>query len=680
MKRPTQSRPVTGTGLSRPVPSRGIPRPEVPSPPDEPPHRGGAAAERPLANDETLPAHPASDLGIPRKEKDEQLFAGRYRIERKLGRGGMGSVFLATQLAVDRKVAIKVLENVSEDGVMVARFQREARVIAQLQHPNIVNLIDFGENERGQLYLVMEFIDGEALTGLIKREAPLDPARVVQIALQITEALAAAHDISVIHRDLKPDNIMMLGGGGRRDYAKILDFGIAKVKRSDPGHQDTVQTRAGLIVGSLRYISPEQVESKEVTVRTDFYALGGILYELLTGRRVFDYASPADCAIAHLTEPPKPPTLDGAPVTGPLVDLIMQCLEKQPDRRPPNAHVVSAMLRGCEHAPIHAPAARAPSDPYGTLPTREQADVHASATQLELHPSGARVASQPAFPAAAAAATALPPLSRPVSRPIARGAAESPSPIEHTVTAMGQGAVGDRSLTDCSIDLPRRSDGATSGPVADLSMWSAPGAGDPAHTVTHHAAIPHPGARPPGRGAHPILWVLALIGLAGIGALIYIVACGQGGGGGGPVPNAGPASSLAVPHPDPPPQPAPAVPTVVAEEPDVVTPEVGADTLTASAPDVATPDTTAPDGEPAAEAPPASPPVAANAVRIASEPELAEVFLGELSLGTTPVNLTWDGKGAAPRLRVVKPGHRQLRLTLRRADVGQTRTVKLDPL
>ncbi|TNF36261.1 MAG: serine/threonine protein kinase, partial [Deltaproteobacteria bacterium] len=410
MKRPTQSRPFTGSGLSRPTPSRAVPRPETPpAAGDRALLRGGAAASpRPTAEDVTLPAATAEDLGLP--ARDEKIFAGRYRIEKKLGRGGMGSVFLATQLIIDRKVAIKVLENVSEDGVMVARFQREARVIAKLQHPNIVNLIDFGESEHGQLFLVMEYIDGEPLTSLVKREAPLDPTRVVRIALQITEALAAAHDINVIHRDLKPDNIMMVGST-LSDYVKILDFGIAKVKRTDPG-QDTVQTRAGLIVGSLRYISPEQVESKEVTFQTDFYALGGILYELLCGHLVFDYASPADCAIAHLTEPPKPPTLGGVPLTGPLVDLIMQCLEKDPARRPPSAHKVIAMLRAAERAPIHQRVHPAAQD---EIPTDEHRDVHHGATHLDLG-AHQRLPTAPTQPPAA------PPLSRPISRPMARPA------------------------------------------------------------------------------------------------------------------------------------------------------------------------------------------------------------------------------------------------------------------
>ena len=180
---------------------------------------------------------PASDGG------GDELFAGRYRVERQIGRGGMGSVFLATQVAVDRRVAIKVLDETSRDQTLANRFIREARVIAQLNHPSIVNLIDFGEDERGRLYLVMEYIDGESLKDLIAREAPLDPDRVVHIAAQVLEALASAHAINVIHRDLKPDNLMVSRLAGRDDYVKVLDFGIAKVKKSDPGQQQTVRLR-----------------------------------------------------------------------------------------------------------------------------------------------------------------------------------------------------------------------------------------------------------------------------------------------------------------------------------------------------------------------------------------------------------------------------------------------------
>ena len=271
-----------------------------------------------------------------------QLFAGRYRIERQVGKGGMGAVYLAVQEPLARMVAIKVLHGTA-DATTVARFQREARLIAQLQHPHIVGLIDFGE-DHGRLYLVMEYIDGEPLTSALEREAPFEPKRVVDIALQIAEALAVAHDTQVVHRDVKPDNIMVLPTAGGGDFIKMLDFGVAKIRREGEA-QNTVETKAGLIVGSLRYISPEQVENGEITSRTDMYSYGCVIYEMLAGRRVFDYASPADCAIAHITETPKPPEVDGQTLAGPLVDFLMRCLDTKPLSRSSDALGVLAVRR-----------------------------------------------------------------------------------------------------------------------------------------------------------------------------------------------------------------------------------------------------------------------------------------------------------------------------------------------
>ncbi len=277
------------------------------------------------------------------------MFAGRYRIEKQIGKGGMGAVYLAIQEALARPVAIKVLHGTADE-TTTARFQREARLIAQLQHPHIVNLIDFGEDD-GRLYLVMEFIDGEPLTAIIKREAPFNPKRVVDFGIQIAEALSVAHDLQVVHRDLKPDNLMISRTATGQEYLKILDFGVAKIRR-EGDQQNTVETKAGLIVGSLRYISPEQVESGDITPRTDLYSFACVLYEMLAGRRVFDYPSPADCAIAHLTEPPRPPVVDGQPLVGPLVDFIMRCLEKKQAGRPANAREALTILQRCKSNPI----------------------------------------------------------------------------------------------------------------------------------------------------------------------------------------------------------------------------------------------------------------------------------------------------------------------------------------
>ena len=279
-----------------------------------------------------------------------QLFAGRYRITKQVGKGGMGAVYLATQEPLARPVAIKVLHGTADD-TTVARFQREARLIAQLQHPHIVGLIDFGE-DNGRLFLVMEYIDGESLTALLTREQPLDPKRVVDIALQIAEALAVAHDMQVVHRDIKPDNIMVLATAGGQDFIKMLDFGVAKIKR-DGEAQNTVETKAGLIVGSLRYISPEQVENGEITPRTDIYSFGCVLYEMLTGRRVFLHDNTTECAIAHIREAPAAPMLDGVALEGPLVEFIMRCLSKQPAGRAADAREAIAELSKCRDNPVH---------------------------------------------------------------------------------------------------------------------------------------------------------------------------------------------------------------------------------------------------------------------------------------------------------------------------------------
>ncbi len=270
----------------------------------------------------------------------------------------MGSVYLATQIAVDRKVAVKILATMAEEqqDVMKSRFKREARVIAALQHPNIVQMIDFGESKRGRLYLVMEYIDGQSFTELIKTEAPLDAGRVVDLAIQVLEALSTAHRMGVVHRDLKPDNLMLARNVGvRGDFVKVLDFGIAKVREGSPSlGGETLHTKTGLIVGSLRYISPDQVSNQEITAKTDLYSLGAILYELLCGRRVFDYEAPADCAIAHMSEEPRAPELDGTPMSGPLVDFIMMCLRKNPAERPASADAGVRMLRACRQNPLQA--------------------------------------------------------------------------------------------------------------------------------------------------------------------------------------------------------------------------------------------------------------------------------------------------------------------------------------
>lgn len=389
-----------------------------------------------------------------------ELFAGRYRIEKQVGRGGMGAVYLAEQEPLERRVAIKVLHGTADE-TTTARFQREARLIAQLQHPHIVGLIDFGEDD-GRLFLVMEYIDGDSLTNVLKREAPLTPSRTCEIAIQIAEALSVAHDTQVVHRDVKPDNVMVLKTAAGGDFVKMLDFGVAKIKREENA-QNTIETKAGLIVGSLRYISPEQVESGEITPRTDVYSFGCILYEMLTGRRVFDHPSPADCAIAHLTEKPRPPSVGNKALVGPLADLTMRCLEKQPAKRPADAREVLRHLMACrgEPAKLEGPLEVDEDKTVADVPGGLEA-VMAEATRHE------EVAPRP-------------PISRAVPRP-------ATSTVEYA-------------MPDVQLRRPTGSHGF------------AVGAGD-GPTSTHvHPAYPERVA--PAGGGRLWLWLLLALGLGG---------------------------------------------------------------------------------------------------------------------------------------------------------------------
>ncbi|MCB9730102.1 MAG: serine/threonine protein kinase, partial [Deltaproteobacteria bacterium] len=298
------------------------------------------------------------------------VFAGRYQIEALIARGGMADVYRATQLAVGRTVAIKVLHPAPlRDLRVVARFQQEARAIATLGHPNIIGLIDFGESEDHHLYLVMEFAEGDPLDEVIAREAPMGPGRVVHIGQQMLEALVEAHTQGVIHRDLKPGNVMLGERGRRQDLVKILDFGIAKMTGLDQGAVDL--TGAGMTLGSPPYMAPEQAMALPVSPRSDLYSLGVILYEMLTGRTPFLGETPGDFMRAHVQCEVPPPAVDGIALHGPLVDFILTLLSKDADQRPATAEAALERLK------------RIPAAPAPVLPPRK---APLAATHRELPP------------------------------------------------------------------------------------------------------------------------------------------------------------------------------------------------------------------------------------------------------------------------------------------------------
>jgi len=253
---------------------------------------------------------------------------GRYFVEKQLGEGGMGVVYQCRHTIIDKRVAIKVLRpDLARNEEVTERFLNEARSASSIGNPHIIDISDFGRLPDGTAYFVMEFLTGTSLADVVDSGEELEPGRVGHIALQLCEGLAAAHSAGIIHRDLKPDNIFLVDQGSRKDFVKILDFGIAKATRVAAR-----LTQAGQVFGTPHYMSPEQASGADVDLRSDIYAVGVILYELATGQLPFD----ADNFMAILTqhmykEPPPPSVVDGSPELLPgFEDVILKCMAKAP--------------------------------------------------------------------------------------------------------------------------------------------------------------------------------------------------------------------------------------------------------------------------------------------------------------------------------------------------------------
>jgi serine/threonine-protein kinase len=262
--------------------------------------------------------------------------AGRYRIVAKLGEGGMGAVYRGEQISLKRAVAVKVLKpELSANPMLLRRFNAEAEVVAKLGHPNTVNIYDFGQDTDGSLYIAMEFIEGRSLRTVIQHEAPLPPARAFAIAVQVAASLADAHAHGIVHRDLKPDNVMMQARGRQRDVVRVLDFGIAKL-RDDSRATQQAMTQAGDMLGTPQYMAPEQIKGETIDGRTDVYALGCMLYEMITARMPFEATSVMAMLSKHLIEEVVAPSVRRPDLAiAPAIDqIILWAVAKNPDQRP----------------------------------------------------------------------------------------------------------------------------------------------------------------------------------------------------------------------------------------------------------------------------------------------------------------------------------------------------------
>src|SRR6266487_4671556 len=283
----------------------------------------------------------------------EALLAGRYRLVHRLACGGMGQVWRAQDTILERPVAVKLLSSeLTEDPAFLRRFRIEARSTAALSHPGIASVFDYGETGEPNptAYLVMELVEGAPLSAVLAREGRLDPERVLDVVAQAARALGAAHQAGLVHRDVKPSNLLI-----RRDgVVKVTDFGIARMIGEAP------RSEVGLVVGTAAYLSPDQVACRPVTPASDVYALGVVAYECLAGQRPFTGEHPVALALAHRRSPP-PPLPDDVP--HPVRELVARAMAKAPGARPPSAGTLGRQALVTRAA---LPEGRHPADAPGS--------------------------------------------------------------------------------------------------------------------------------------------------------------------------------------------------------------------------------------------------------------------------------------------------------------------------
>ncbi|MEZ4392139.1 MAG: serine/threonine-protein kinase [Polyangiales bacterium] len=276
-----------------------------------------------------------------------EILSGQFKVLERVGSGGMGAVYRAQQPSMDRFVAVKILHSkFTNRKDLVSRFRREARAMSHLTHPNTAKVYLYGQLEDNACYIVMEYLEGRNLGQLVRQEGPLDPARAVAILVQACGALEEAHQKGIIHRDLKPENIFLCKQGGIENFAKVLDFGLAKVTEREMQPGSLILTQEGMVFGTPEFMSPEQAQGKTLDARSDVYSLAVILYELLTGKLPFDARSPMEFITLHVQATPIPLSVRAPDRSFPpgLEDVILKAMAKRPEDRYQSAGEFAAHL------------------------------------------------------------------------------------------------------------------------------------------------------------------------------------------------------------------------------------------------------------------------------------------------------------------------------------------------
>ncbi len=417
-----------------------------------------------------------------------KVVAGKYRLDAYLSRGGMGSVFRATHLMLEKPLALKIIKpELVGSSEFVRRFQREARAATSLNHPNIVSVYDLGQAEDGILYIAMELVDGPSLKDAIQRGGPMDPVRIARLTRQVLSALALAHRNQIVHRDLKPQNIMLATDRDGNELAKLVDFGIAKT------FDDRTQlTATGFAIGTPQYMAPEQASGTDVDGRSDLYSLGIILYEMLVAEVPFNAPSTPAILVKHLTEAPVRPSLrrSDVKVHGGLEDVAVRCLEKDPAKRFQSAEemaqaIAAAVPLGEGTGSITVPLAAAAMAATQTASPAVQAP--ASRPAAAIAPVPIPLAAAPPPQRAATPGSVNQPASSAAAQPVAAASADSSPVVKggRNSLALGVGALAIVALAGMGFAVQHF--------VADDSSESAsmlPAAADASASAAQPSASP----------------------------------------------------------------------------------------------------------------------------------------------------------------------------------------------
>jgi serine/threonine-protein kinase len=390
---------------------------------------------------------------------------GNYRLTRKLGEGGVGTVYEGEHVRLGRKMALKVLHPETANAEVIVRFYNEARAVNQIRHPNIVDVEDFVTAETGEHYLVMELLEGEDLRTIITRSGVLSPVMASTIGEQVASALAAIHSVGIVHRDIKPDNIYLVRKPDGSQIAKLIDFGIAKFLTSSEG-----MTREGMTLGTPEYMAPEQILSNgKPGPGADIYSLGMLMYECVAGAPAFTATTTAAILRGHIREQVVPPShRRGEPIPPVLEAAILKCLEKEPKDRFRSGDELAAALRADRAVelvtPRYKPGARGTSRVLQSLPAF---GMMAAAAVIHFLPHPPQATASP--PVAATAPAPLAPASAPTPTPTptpAPAPAPSPATIDVALTTSPEGAelfLGDEPLGESPqiVAIPMASEPVT---------------------------------------------------------------------------------------------------------------------------------------------------------------------------------------------------------------------------